>query len=334
MKKILFGIVFGGVVLAGWTGWGQTHKVTKPESVVRAVGVYEWTGDLAKPKASRLIPVTLFIEGKLEDAGVYIARPVPFALLTGNIYELQDGGVAKGTLELSYARHLQTVDAAYDDGWFGYGVFHAPEAAKKAAPLRASKTLPVIKSSSSDSGKPHFSNKSGDATTPGGTDADKTKDSSGANTPADDPDRPTLKRRSPEEEKKAQRAKDDVATVTGTGSLNDDPNRPNLHRGKPAAAMTETDLPKLSGLPPDLHQMLAVSDAATRNPHEFVRPWEDAAEKAAVLAKMQAMARAQLATYGGSTAAPPAIAAPSAAKKAPANRTRRAATPAPAPPVA
>src|SRR5216683_3017078 len=366
MKKILFGIVFGGVVLAGWTGWGQTHKVTKPESVVRAVGVYEWTGELAKPKASRLIPVTLFIEGKLEDAGVYIARPVPFALLTGNIYELQDGGVAKGTLELSYARHLQTVDAAYDDGWFGYGVFHAPEAAKKAAPLRASKTLPVIKSSSSDSGKPHFSNKSGDATTPGGTDADKTKDSSGANTPAadpdrptmkrrtadsdasagtapaqgsgstpaDDPDRPTLKRRSPEEEKKAQRAKDDVATVTGTGSLNDDPNRPNLHRGKPAAAMTETDLPKLSGLPPDLHQMVAVSDAATRDPHEFVRPWEDSAEKAAVLAKMQAMARAQLAAYGGSTAAPPAIAAPSAAKKAPANRTRRAATPAPAPPVA
>ncbi len=399
MKKILVGLVYGGVVLAGWTGWGQTHKVTKPESVVRAVGVYEWTGELAKPKASRLIPVTLFIEGTLEDAGVYIARPVPFALLTGNLYELQDAGVAKGTLELSYARHLQTVDATYDDGWFGYGVFHAPEAAKKTAPLRASKTLPVIKSSSSDSGKPHLSDKTGDATTPGGTDADKTKDSSGASTPADpdrptmkrrtadsdasagtapaqgsgstpaddpdrptmkrrtsdsqgssgtstdsgsakssdpadDPDRPTLKRRSPEEEKKAQRAKDDVATVTGTGSLNDDPNRPNLHRGKPAAAMTETDLPKLSGLPPDLHQMVAVSDAATRDPHEFVRPWEDAAEKAAVLAKMQAMARVQLAAYGGSTAAPPAIAEPSTAKKAPTSRTHRAATPAPAPPVA
>jgi hypothetical protein len=152
--------------------------------------------------------------------------------------------------------------------------------------------------------------------------------------PADDPDRPTLKRRSPEEEKKAQRAKDDVATVTGTGSLNDDPNRPNLHRGKPAAAMTETDLPKLSGLPPDLHQMVAVSDAATRDPHEFVRPWEDAAEKAAVLAKMQAMTRVQLAAYGGSTATPPAIAEPSTAKKAPASRTHRAATPPPAPPVA
>jgi hypothetical protein len=346
--------------------------------------------------------VSLFIESRLEDAGVYIARPVPFALLTGNIYELQDAGVAKGTLELSYARHLQTADAAYDDGWFGYGTFHAPAAAKKATTLRASKTLPVIKSSSGDSSKPHISNKSGDATASAGGDADKTStktdasagstpaadpdrptmkrrtadsDSSDGSTsaqgsgstpaddpdrptmkrrssdssttstdsgsaqgsgsdPADDPDRPTLKRRSPEEAKKAQRAKDDVATVTGTGSLNDDPNRPNLHRGKPAAAMTEADLPKLSGLPPDLHQMVAVSDAATRDPHEFVRPWEDAAERAAVLAKMQAMARVQLAAYGGSTAVPPPVAAPPVLKKAPASRTRRSATPVPPPPVA
>src|ERR1017187_2376805 len=66
----------------------QTHKVAKPETVVRAVGVYEWTGDMAKPAASRLIPVSLFIEGKLVDAAVYQARPVPFALLTGNVYEL------------------------------------------------------------------------------------------------------------------------------------------------------------------------------------------------------------------------------------------------------
>jgi hypothetical protein len=67
----------------------QTHKVAQPQNVVRAVGVYEWTGDMAKPTASRLIPVSLFIDGKLEDAGVYLARPVPFALLTGNVYELQ-----------------------------------------------------------------------------------------------------------------------------------------------------------------------------------------------------------------------------------------------------
>src|ERR1039458_989075 len=29
----------------------QTHKVAQPQNVVRAVGVYEWTGDMAKPTA-------------------------------------------------------------------------------------------------------------------------------------------------------------------------------------------------------------------------------------------------------------------------------------------
>jgi hypothetical protein len=431
MKKIL-GLVFGGVVVAVATGWGQTHKVAAPENVVRAVGVYEWTGDLTKPKASRLIPVSLFIEGHIEDAGVYIARPVPFALLSGNVYELQDAGITKGTLELSYARHMQAVDqatgdAAYDDGWFGYGVFHGPVAAKRApAALRASKTTSAITSSASDSSKPHLTSKSGDTATPAaGSDktaggsgsasttdpdrptmkrrnsdsdssadsgtaqsagstpaddpdrptmkrrtADSGSDSSGTSTtaqtsgstpaddpdrptmkkrspdasdttadsgstksgggdPADDPDRPTLKRRSPEEAKKQRAQQDDMASVSAVGSLNDDPNRPNLHRGKPASAMTEADLPKLSGLPQDLHQMVAVSDAKNRDPHEFARPWEDAAEKAAVLTKMQTMARAQLATYGSGKAAPATAAssttASAAAKKAPVSKTHRAA---------
>ncbi len=439
MKKILAGLVFGGVVVTGWTGWAQTHKVTAPESVVRAVGVYEWTGDLTKPKASRLIPVSLFIEGHIEDAGVYIARPVPFALLTGNVYELQDAGIAKGTLELAYARHMQAVDkatgdSAYDDGWFGYGTFHGPVVARKtSAPLRPMKTTSVITSSASDSSKPHLTDKSGDSATTSGSsndktasktdasggsgtaadpdrptmkrrtsdsdsstastpsasstpaddpdrptmkrrtsdsgsdtgsgtttaqtsgsttaddpdrptmkrktsDADSTTASSGTTTsgdsePANDPDRPTLKRRSPEEAKKQRAQQDDIGSVSAVGSLNEDPNRPNLHRGKPTSAMTEEDLPKLSGLPQDLHQMVAVSDAKNRTPHEFARPWEDVAEKTVVLGKMQAMARAQLAAYGTGKAAPATKAAPSsvaATKASPASRAHRTATTAPA----
>jgi hypothetical protein len=86
--------------VAGWTGVGrraatacgavsllaasvavaQMHKVETPQKVTRAVGVYEWTGDLNKPIAARLVPVSLFIDGHLEDAGVYLARPEPFAL--------------------------------------------------------------------------------------------------------------------------------------------------------------------------------------------------------------------------------------------------------------
>lgn len=395
--------IFGGIFLAGavlWSGVveGQTHKVTAPQTVVRAVGVYEWTGDMAKPAASRLIPVTLFIEGHLEAAGVYLARPVPFALLSGNVYELQQAGIAKGTLSLVYAKHLVAEDAtggsAFDDGWFGYGSYQGLSAARKAgSTLKASKSLAAVKASG-DSNKPHFSNKSDDghgsgtaagdpdrptmkrrgsssdssgdtAKDSGGTKSDssvpaddpdrptmkkrtssgsgidtasgsgdtktdtsapaedpdrptmKRRDSSDAggdtasagDTPADDADRPTLKRHSAEQTKK-DRGREESASVSGVGSLNDDPNRPNLHRGKPAGAMTELDLPKLKGMPVDVHQMVAVSDAATREPHDFARAWDDDAEHKAILVKMQVLAQKKLAAYIQTTAAAAAAAKP------------------------
>ena len=62
--------------------------------------------------------------------------------------------------------------------------------------------------------------------------------------------------------------------------------------------MNETDLPKLTGLPSNLHQMVAVSDAVNRDPHPFTLEWDDEAQHQAILEKMQTMARAQLAAYG------------------------------------
>ena len=68
-------------------------------------------------------------------------------------------------------------------------------------------------------------------------------------------------------------AKKEIAT----DALNNDPDRPLLHRGKPAGGQKSADgeaMTKLSGLPTDLHQMIAVSDAKNRAEHDFVRPWE------------------------------------------------------------
>ena len=419
MKRMLSGVAMTACVVAVVCAHAQTHKVAKTQEVVRAVGVYEWTGELAKPTASRLIPVTVFIDGKLEDGGEYLARPVPFALQSGNLYELDLSGLNKGYLELAYARHLRAVetatgDALFDDGWFGYGNFKAPAAPRKALPLKPSTQLSQITGSKDDE-KPHFANKpssdtagststakdttttasntgsgstpagdpdrptmrrrdgssssgsgsssgtasttTADASAPAADDPDRphltrktsTDDtvppdpndkqsgsggsssgsSSGASRPpttaeggsADDPDRPTLKRRSPQDAKNGQK---NSSSVTGVGLLNDDPDRPNLHRGKPTSAMNEDDLPKLKGLPADLHQMIAVSDAVNRDPHDFARPWEDEAERTAILTKMQALARVKLAAYGASAAA----AGAAAAKAAPAPPAPKPGTPA------
>ena len=336
---------------------------------MRAVGVYEWTGDLKKPTASRLVPVSVFIDGSLEDAGVYLARPIPFALTPGNEYELQQSGITKGALDLAYATHLQTPDSAYEDGWFGYGSYKAPPAPKKEPVLHASKTTPVLTGSKDDS-RPHFGGRtaSPDKSDPAQTSSDQTDStarSSGSSapddpdrptmrrrsdsstgdstttagtgsTPANDPDRPTLRRRSPEDEKKSKRG-NDVATVTGVGSLNDDPDRPKLQRGARSSA-NDTEMAKLVGVPKDLKQMIAVSDAANRSPHDFARPWQDDKERADILAKMQKLARAQLLAYSttalpvtdkAATATPPrsTSAAHTTARSATAKRSAKSTTP-------
>jgi hypothetical protein len=96
--------------------------------------------------------------------------------------------------------------------------------------------------------------------------------------------------------------------------------------------MTEEDLPKLTGIPTNLHQMVAVSDAVNRDPHIFTLEWEDEAQHQAILQKMQALAHAQLAAYGTTPAsATPTPAAPAKKTTPTPTRPRRPAAPAPPP---
>ncbi len=368
------------LALCACAGTAQMHKVAAPEQVVRAVGVYEWTGDKTKPTASRLIPVTLFIDGTLQDAGVYLARPVPFALDSGTVYEVDQAGKPEGTVDVQYATHLNATDESttnYDDGWFGYGRFSPPQAPKKTPP-RKEKTPEAVNLAGDDSDRPTLVRRAGSSSKDSSTPASGSSASSTAPAPPDDPDRPhlskrqdtsapaadggdqtsstgatagsssggstsagtgtasgssagtgdvppsdadrpTLKKRTPEEAKKARREAEQSSATGLATSLNDDPNRPTLHRGKGQQALTETELPKLKGLPIDVHQAVAVSDAKTRPEHDFSRPWEDDTERATILARMQALARAQLAAYaataGPATPAPPTKNSTNSAKK-------------------
>ncbi len=340
MRRTLSATFTLGALLPAVLGSAQTHKVTKPEQVVRAVGVYEWTGDLKKPDASRLVPVTVFIDGALQDAAVYLPRPIPFALTPGNQYELEQSGLARGMLDLAYATHLQTADSAYEDGWFGYGSYKAPPAPSKEPSLHTSKNPAVLttskddahpsspKSPADDPDRPTIRRRGGSSTPP--TDSTSTT-SPDPKTPADptsadDPDRPTLRRRSPDDAKKSKQAANDTSSVSGRGSLNDDPDRPKLQHGARSTA-GDTDIPKLLGLPKNLKQMVAVSDPANRPPHDFARPWEDEKEHAGVLARMRLLARAQLQTYAisplAAAAGPTSPAAPAPVRRHSSSTTAR-----------
>ncbi len=90
-----------------------------------------------------------------------------------------------------------------------------------------------------------------------------------------------------------KRSRSDSASVTAAGGLlADDPGRPHLHHG---GATTDAALPGLRGLPADMHQMAAVSDAAERPEHNFAYEWPDENAKATMTAKLEALARAALA---------------------------------------
>jgi hypothetical protein len=306
----------------------QMHKVEKPERVTRAIGVYEWTGDLAKPSAARLIPVSLFMEGHFEDAGAYLARPVPFTLQTGDVYSIEEAGRSLGLFDVDYARNVVTRHAAADDdavgAWYGYGKFAPPTAPKKTDAHVAAKPSVIEGGSNPDDDQPHFivragAQETGDvpATKGDAKSPDAKTSASTSPAPPDDPDRPTLRHRDPAPEGKRKKEKDSGSVIPMRGSLNDDPDRPTLRRGVPSEALVPQ---QLSGLPANLHQTAAVSDASNRDAHVFTREWETPNEHQETLKEVQALARPIVAAYLAanklrSVAVQPASIGPSFASK-------------------
>ena len=255
-------LVLGGSLLLNAlllaTLHAQTHAVESPAPVTRALAVYEWTGDLAHPTAARLIPVSLFINGHLEDAGVYLARPIPFTLQPGTLYSIEHSGQ---TLELQSADYLPTRSGDNPHrAWVGFGRLLTAAEAAAAASAQTSTTPPTISAIDDISDAP-----------------------------------PVLRRSHPISKAKHKKADQQPGYVTPPATpLNEDPDRPTLHRGIPANADVT---PQLATLPPDLHQAAAVSDAANRAPQTFTRPWANATERAQTLHSVEALALAPLAHY-------------------------------------
>ena len=200
---------------------------------MRAVGVYEWTGDMAKPAASRLIPGLALHR---RQAGrrrrlPRAARPVR----ARHRQCLRDrpgrhcAGHARPGLRAPPGRPSRRPPPPYDDGWFGYGKF-VPPTPPKSSTLKPAKTLGVINGLDEDDDRPHFSARSaqpgsGDAATPtAGAPASST------GTPASDPDRPTLHR--------TTSSSDQTASSSSGETPANDPDRPTLRRRSPQMRRT------------------------------------------------------------------------------------------------
>jgi len=100
---------------------------------------------------------------------------------------------------------------------------------------------------------------------------------------AADPDRPTLK-------KKKQAV--DVGHVDSLPDVSD-PDRPRLKRGKSSGGNLEV-VPSLMGLPPDMRQSVAVSDARNRPEHPWDYAWANPDDEAAMKSALEDIARSAL----------------------------------------
>src|SRR5579863_3460265 len=93
---------------------GQIARTKKDTLNLRAVAVFEWTGDEAKPKNSRLVPVCIYDGQDLQDAGAYLARPAPIALESEVEYHLLKDGHPVGLFDVDRAGQQQ-------GSWIAFG---------------------------------------------------------------------------------------------------------------------------------------------------------------------------------------------------------------------
>ena len=349
---------------------GQVTNADKNALTLRAVAVFEWTGDEAQPKASRLVPVCVYDGQELQDADVYLARPAPIALYSDVEYQLFKDGRPVGLFDVDRA-------GQQEGSWVGFGKWK-PMPSAKPRPTQvaridqyddAQSDVPILhrKHHGGDASSGGASGGSTDGSGNGSGNASGSGSGSGSgpdpNAPPPDPDRPTLHKSGDAAQSNAEdnstSGSSNTSSASGasnTGSTqasnsggptlhrggdanssanspstssspgsssqsstsaNDsdrprlkkkksddggyvsnvetpsDPDRPHLFRGK-SAGFEGPVTPSLLGMPSEMQQEVAVSDAADRPEHIWDYTWANPDDEAKMKTSMEELARTAL----------------------------------------
>jgi hypothetical protein len=229
---------------------GQITNADKNTPTLRAVAVFEWTGDEAHPKNSRLVPVCIYDGHDLQDADIYLARPFPLALTSDVEYQLLQDGKPSGLFDIETAAREQ-------GSWVGYGK-HLPLPMPKLAPRRVAK-VDEYDDAQSDTPVLHRKHHAGDASSGSGGSSGSSTNGSGSdsgadpNAPPPDPDRPTL-HKGGDASASSSGGSSNTSSGSSTSSTNSTPasnsggstqasnsGDPTLHRGGDATGSSTSD---------------------------------------------------------------------------------------------
>jgi hypothetical protein len=299
---------------------GHIENAKKKGATVRAIAVLEWTGDVGKPSASRIIPISVFDGEQYQPGGLYLAKPEPLALEPGTEYVLQDAGIARGLFDINTAKDV-------DGYWFGYGSWKPMAPPPRRAKPKQGRNMPQVVTDAGNN-RPHFKGRDSSGNTmPANSPSGSASPPASSNPPAGDPDRPTLRRRSDSSASAASTnsgSADAAAPEVPLGGA--DPDRPHLVYGQ-QTPKDDIQPAELSGVPSGLQQMIAVSDAGEGEAHPFVYLWSDPADADKMKQQMEIAAANAIAA-----AAPPVKTTPKPHTATTAAQRRRAAATAAAAP--
>ena len=283
-RRAFSAIVLGAATLAAFGQYpGTVTKKSKDTPVLRAIAVLEWTGQEGKPNSSRLVPVSVFDGQALQDGGLYLARPQPLAVTSEVEYQLEKNGKPVGLFDIRNAGQEQ-------GSWVGYGTW-------KPMPSAVPKTPgPVLDEGADDSDRPTLHRKK-----PSSSGSSDSGTGSGEPSAPSDPDRPTLHKKPSATDTEAppdpdrptlhnKAAASALAQNEPSGGYTD-PDRPVLKRGKSSGNNGPEVLPTLMGLPQEMQQAVAVSDARTRPEHPWTYTWANPDDEIKMKVAMEAIAR-------------------------------------------
>ncbi|MFZ0303501.1 MAG: hypothetical protein WAL75_12480 [Terracidiphilus sp.] len=355
--QFVFALAFAASLCAAPARAQYVGQVSKPDNApeLRSVAVLEWIGDKEHPSRSRIIPITVFDGQQLQDGSIYLARPQPLALDGETEYQLKEDGKNAG-LFVIYGADEE------NGSWVGYGKLQPMPKPKPPKPVNAQSwkdedadsDQPVLhRKHDSNNSAPSGSGDPAEAPDPNrptlhkgpdtGSDSGSDSSSNSGSQPASDPDRPTL-HKSPD-------SGDSSTASSGSGSTdpdrpklvknnpadseepsvssvnNVDPNRPKLMRGQVSYGGGDLGVttPTLKGLPPEMHQTVAVSDSRNTPEHPWNYSWANPDDEQKYKAQLEDLARTAL----GLTPPPAPAPAKKSAAKTSTRKSAKAAAPAP-----
>lgn len=291
-------------LLAASLGVPAAAQDSSSPTHIRALAVYEYLGTYQKPARSRLVPVAIWDGSQFQPASLYLADPTPISVEPQTLYELMHNGNGVGQIEVLEAEQLPT-------GWIGLGQYLPNPPAQPKLKIPANLTAKAKFASN----KPHFAYKppastgvAGGKTTPSssgpandGSGAESGRptlqqgpqlsgpSSSSTTTPAEE-GRPTLHQPTPASASPTLHRRSEAQQLSSRQSPASS-GRPiltyNTHAASPVATLKHATL---TGLPPQMHQIVAISDPDGTTDHSYAWDWPTPGDKTAALHKLETLA--------------------------------------------